>query len=61
MERSRKENEDGVKSMKIEDGIENVGRGRGIWVTGSRNVEVNRESLRSLDAAGGTSTEGAGR
>jgi hypothetical protein len=34
MERSRRQNEDGVKSMKIEDGIgiENAGRGRGIWV-----------------------------
>jgi hypothetical protein len=30
-------------------------------MTGSRNVEVNGESLRSLDVAGGTSAEGSGR
>jgi hypothetical protein len=44
--------------MKIEDGIGNVGRRRGMWVTGSRNAEANEESLRSLEVAGGTSAEG---
>jgi hypothetical protein len=61
MDRSGKQNKDGVKSRKVEDGIGNVGRGRGIPVMGSRNVEPNGKSLRSLDAAGGTSDEGAGR
>jgi hypothetical protein len=61
MERSRKQKGAGVKSMKVEGGIWNVGRGRGIWMTGLRNVEANGESLRSLDVAGETSAEGAGR
>jgi hypothetical protein len=61
MERSRKQNGDGVKLMKVEDGTGNVWRGCGIWMMGPRNVEANRESLRSLDAAGETSAEGAGR
>jgi hypothetical protein len=47
MERSRNQNENGVKSIKIEDGI--------------GNVEANGEYLSSLDVAGGTSAEGAGR
>jgi hypothetical protein len=47
--------------MKVKDGIENVGRGRGISVTELRNVEANKESLRSFDVAGGTSVEGVGR
>jgi hypothetical protein len=61
MERSRKQNKHAVKSMKVENGIGNVGRGRGIAMTGSRNVEAKGESLRSLDGVGGTSAEGAGR
>jgi hypothetical protein len=59
MERSRKHNDDAVKSMKVEDGIGNAARGRRIWMTGSWNVEANGESLRSLGVAGGTSAEGA--
>jgi hypothetical protein len=58
MERSREQNKDGLKSMKVEDGI---GKGREIWMTGSRNVEANGGGLRSLDGAGGTSVEGAER
>jgi hypothetical protein len=58
MERSGKQNEDGAKSRKVEERIRNAGRGRGISMTGSRNVEVNWESLRSLDVAGVTSAEG---
>jgi hypothetical protein len=58
MERPRKQNEDGVKSLKIEDKIGNVGRDRGISMTGSRTVKANGKSLRSLDVAGGTSGEG---
>jgi hypothetical protein len=61
MERSRRQNEDGKKSMKVEDGIGNVRRCRGISMTGSRNVETNGEGLRSLDGSRGTSAEGAGR
>jgi hypothetical protein len=33
MEGSRKQNEDGLKSMKVEDGIGNVRRGHGITMT----------------------------
>jgi hypothetical protein len=33
MERPRKQNEDGVKSMKVGDGIRNIGRGCGISMT----------------------------
>jgi hypothetical protein len=61
MERSRKQNKDEVKSMRVEKGIGNVGRGRGIPTMGSQNVEANGVSLRSLDAAGGTSAERPGR
>jgi hypothetical protein len=50
-----------VKMMKVEDRLENVGRGREISMTGSRNVEVNKESLRLLDIAGGTSAKWVGR
>jgi hypothetical protein len=53
--------EDGIESRRIEDGIGKVGTGRGIWTAGSRNVEMDRNYLRSLDAAGGTSAEGAGK
>jgi hypothetical protein len=45
MEKPRKQNEDGVKSMRLEDGIGNVGRVRGISMMGSRNVETNGEKL----------------
>jgi hypothetical protein len=58
MGRLRKQNEDVMKSRKAEDGIENVERGCGIWVTGSRNVEADGKSLRSLDLSPGTSAEG---
>jgi hypothetical protein len=60
MKRSRKQkkqNEDEVESMKVEDGIGNIRTGRGISITGSRNVKANGESLRPLDVAGGASTE----
>jgi hypothetical protein len=50
-----------VKSRKVEDGILNIGRGCGIWMTGSWNIEANGESLKSLAGAGGTSAECAGR
>jgi succinyl-CoA synthetase beta subunit len=61
MEGSRKQNGDGVKLTKLEDGIGNVGRGRGMLMTGPRNVEANGKNLRLLDVASGTSAEGAGR
>jgi hypothetical protein len=61
MGRSKKQSEDGVKSRKAEDWIGNIGRGCGIWMTGSQNVEADGKSLRSLDVARGTSDEGAGR
>jgi hypothetical protein len=61
MARSRKQNKDRVKSKKFEDGTGNLGRGRGRWTAGSRNVEADAESLRSLDIARGTSAEGARR
>jgi hypothetical protein len=47
MERSRKQNEDGIKSIKVADGI--------------GNLEENRECLNSLDVWGGTSAKGARR
>jgi hypothetical protein len=59
MERSKKQKEDGMKSRKLEDG--NVGRTRGIWMTGSRNAEADGKSLTPVDAAPGTSAEGAVR
>jgi hypothetical protein len=61
MGRSEKQNENGMKSRSFEDGLGKVGRGRGRWKTGSRNVEVDGESLRSLDAARGTLAQGTGR
>jgi hypothetical protein len=61
MRKSRKQNEDEVKLRKVEDAIENVGSDRGIRMTGSRNVEANGESLKSLDVARGTSDESTGR
>jgi hypothetical protein len=56
----RKQNEDGVTPRKADDGIENIGRDRGIWMTGSRNVETDRESLRLLGVARGRFVESAG-
>jgi hypothetical protein len=50
-----------LKSMKVDGGMGNVGRDRRISMTGSRDVEANGKSLRSLDVAGGTWAEGAGR
>jgi hypothetical protein len=35
----------------VEDGIRNIGRRRGIWVTESGNVEADGESLRPVDVA----------
>jgi hypothetical protein len=61
MERPRKQNHDAVKPMKVDDGIGNVGRGRGISMTGSRNVEVNGECLKLFNVVGGMSAEVAGR
>jgi hypothetical protein len=49
MEKPRKQNENGAKLMKVEEGIGNVGRSRGISIPGSRNAEANGKSLRSLD------------
>jgi hypothetical protein len=46
MERSNKQNENMVKSRKVQDGIGNVGRRRGIWMTESRNAEADGESLK---------------
>jgi hypothetical protein len=39
MGKLRKQNEDDVKSRKVEGGTRNVGRGRGRWMTGSKNVK----------------------
>jgi hypothetical protein len=61
MKKSRKQNENEVKSRKVEDGIENVARRRGTSMMESRNVVANVESLRPLQVAGGTSTEWARR
>jgi hypothetical protein len=61
MERSRKQNEDRLKSMKVGDGIGNVGRDCGTSMTGWRNIEVNGESLKSLNVTGEMSAEWAGR
>jgi hypothetical protein len=51
MGRLTKQNEDGVKSRKVEDGIGNVGRGCGIWMTASRNVEKCRSGWEKLEIA----------
>jgi hypothetical protein len=39
--KQKKQSEDEVKSMKVEEGIGNIERGRGISLAGSRNVKVN--------------------
>jgi hypothetical protein len=59
MGRSKKQNENMVKSMKVEEGIGNVGRTSGIWMTKTSNIEADGESLRSVDIAPRTSAEGA--
>jgi hypothetical protein len=59
MGRSKKQNKNALKSKTIEDGIGNVGRTRGIWMTESRNVEADGESLRPTDVPPGTSPEDA--
>jgi hypothetical protein len=46
--------------MKVGDWIGNVGRGRGIWMTGSRNAKANGKSLKLLEVVYGTSAERAG-
>jgi hypothetical protein len=61
MGRSKKQNENVVKSRKVEEKIGNVGRTRGIWMTESSNVEVVGESLRPVDVAPRTSAEYAVR
>jgi DNA helicase TIP49 (TBP-interacting protein) len=61
MGRSKQQKEDGMKSRKVEDGTGNVGRTREMWTTKSRNVEADGESLRPVEAARGTSAEGARR
>jgi hypothetical protein len=61
MERLRKQDEDGIKSGKIEDRIGKVGRGRGRWMIESGNVEADGEGLRSLDGAHGISAYVVGR
>jgi hypothetical protein len=61
MVRSKKQKEDGMKSRKVKDGIGNVERTRGIWMTEWQNVEPDRESLRVVDVARGTSAKGAVR
>jgi hypothetical protein len=53
MERSRKQNDDAVKSIKAEDWIDNLKRSRGI--------SKQMGGLRSFDVAGGMSAEGAKR
>jgi hypothetical protein len=58
MGRSKKQKEDGMKFRKSEDGIRNIGRTRGIWMTESRNVEADGERLRPVGVARGTSTAG---
>jgi hypothetical protein len=39
--RPRRQTGNGLKLKEIENGIGNVGRGRGRWTTGSPNVEAN--------------------
>jgi hypothetical protein len=55
MERLNKQNENMVKSRKAQNGIGNVGRRHGIWMTESRNAEMDGESLRQVDIARGMS------
>jgi hypothetical protein len=59
MGRLKKQKEDGMKSRKVEDGIGNIRRTHGIWKKESRNVDANRESLRSVDVVRGMSAESA--
>jgi hypothetical protein len=54
MEKSRRQNEDGVRWMKVEDAVGDIRRDRII----SKRMG---KSLGSLDVTGGTSAEGAGR
>jgi hypothetical protein len=61
MGRSKKPNENVVKSKKVEDEIGNVGRTGGIWMAGSRNVEADEEGLEPIDAAREMPAEGAVR
>jgi hypothetical protein len=57
MGRSKKQKEDVMNSKKVEVGIGNVGRTRGMWTMESRNVEADGESVRSVDVARGTSAK----
>jgi hypothetical protein len=59
--RSKKQKEDGMKSRKVKNGIENVGRTRRIWIMESRNVKTDGENLTPVDVARGTSVDGAVR
>jgi hypothetical protein len=61
MGRSKKQNEKVVKSRMIEEGIGNIERTRGIWMTESQNVETDGKILRFVDVARGMSAEGAAR
>jgi hypothetical protein len=61
MGRSKKQNENVMKSKKVGDGIGHVGRTRGIWMTESRNVEADGESLSPADVVGKMLAEGAVR
>jgi hypothetical protein len=51
MGRSRKRNENGVKSRRVEDGIRNVKRGHEKWATGLRNVEKCRNGWKKHEVA----------
>jgi hypothetical protein len=59
MKRLNEHNENMVKSRKVQDRIGNVGRRHVIWMTESRNAEVDGESLRQVDIGHGMSAEGA--
>jgi hypothetical protein len=61
MGRSKKEKEDRMKSRKVEDGIGNVRRTHGIWMTESWNAEADGESLTPVDVARSTSADDAVR
>jgi hypothetical protein len=50
-----------VKSRNAKEGIGNVERDRRIWITGSRNLEADRKSLKSIEAPRGRSSTCAGR
>jgi hypothetical protein len=58
---SKKQKEDGMKSRKIEDGIQNIGETSGIRMTESRSVEADGKNLRWVGVARGASPEGAVR